>query len=165
LQIGKKLKAAVGQLTRLQDLRLCQHEDGYANSYYHDGSQLNLPNSLTHLELQLPHSFCRTYTPSAASLTSLQHLQLKHITALDSTMMTHMTRLKRFELRMRRISRDDLLGFLTALPGCSGHTICSSRLALPVVLGRSTTMRQLLGGSSAGRSRHPASSPACSSAV
>jgi hypothetical protein len=85
-QFSKELKAAVGQLTKLQELRLRQQQDEDANPNHqedHDGSQLNLSNSLTHLEVHLPHSFSKTYTPSLSGITALQHLQLKDITDHD----------------------------------------------------------------------------------
>jgi hypothetical protein len=119
-QFGKKLKAAVGQLTKLQELRLCQQRDNSGDPYYHgghDGHELSLPQSLTHLEVQLPHSFCEACTPSLASLTALQHLQLKDITELDPTMMTHMKGLTHLELCMRGIPEEHMLELLGALPG------------------------------------------------
>jgi hypothetical protein len=115
--ISNALNAAVGQLTKLQELRLCQRERRY-NQFPDDqgAPQLNLPSSLTHLEVELPHSFCALYTPSLSSVTALQHLQLKHIIKLDPTMMKHMTRLTHLELHVRGMSSQSLSQLLDVVP-------------------------------------------------
>jgi hypothetical protein len=114
-KMSKALKAAVGQLAKLQELRLYQqyNEAGDPRS---EGDQLNLPNSLTHLEVQLPHSFSRTHTPSLSGCTALQHLQLQDITELDPTMMKHMTRLTHLELDVQRMSHSNVSHLLDAMP-------------------------------------------------
>jgi hypothetical protein len=111
-QVSKALKAAVGQLTKLQELRLCK-QHGYGSAHYqfledHGAPQLNLPNSLTHLEVELSHSFCRTYTPSLSGITALQHLQLRRINELDPTMMKHMTHLTHLQLFMLHMPSQSL---------------------------------------------------------
>jgi hypothetical protein len=117
-QISKALKAAVGQLTKLQELRLCHQKQKYGDPHHqagNDGQQLNLPNSLTYLEVDLAHSFCRTYTPSLSGITALQHLQLKHVTELDPTMMKHMTRLTHLELCVNKTTSNGVAELLAGL--------------------------------------------------
>jgi hypothetical protein len=77
--------------------------------------------------VQLPHSFSATGTP-LSGITALQHLQLKHVTELDPTMMKHMTHLTHLELSMHKVRSSDLSELLDVLPAL--HRLHHLQLAL-----------------------------------
>jgi hypothetical protein len=109
-QISMEMKVALGALTQLKELKLQQLQmpvsEGCTKATAAPGaipgSRLNLPHSITRLEVQLSQHYGHSdyCTPDLASLTALQHLQLKDATWLDTTLMYSMTQLTHLELCM-----------------------------------------------------------------
>uniref|UniRef100_A0A383VFP8 Uncharacterized protein n=1 Tax=Tetradesmus obliquus TaxID=3088 RepID=A0A383VFP8_TETOB len=105
-QIDSTIKLALGMLTQLQELRLHACGEGFFEAADAD-SRLNLPHSLTHLDVKLSQDYDEICAPDLASLTALQHLQLQDAEGLDVGMMSGMARLTHLQLCMAPNTFDD----------------------------------------------------------